>query len=92
MADSPTVPILVPLGDHFFSPDALKKAVESALEEHPGKQNILKGTVDNAGVSVVLGMQGIAGPDGQVEWKLQTAFAHDWTKGNMFGAAGSVAW
>ena len=79
--------LLLPVGNHFFTPEALKAAVDAAEADHPGKNNVLKGTVDSNGANVVLGL---ASQDGR--WKVQTAFAHDWTGSNTVGASGSVAW
>lgn len=82
--------LLIPVGlgsNHFFTPDALQKAVASAEADHPGKSNILKGTVDSNGAQVVLVM---ASQDGK--WKLQTAFSKDWQGHSSLGASGSIAW
>ena len=79
--------LLLPIGNHFFTPAALEAAVAAAEAEHPGKANVLKGTVDSNGVSVVLAL---GSKDGT--WKVHTAFSHDPTNGNTFGAGGSIAW
>ncbi len=79
--------LLIPIGAHFFTPDALQKVVATAEADHPGKANVLAGTVDSTGASVVLAMGSADG-----NWKIRTAFSHDWQNGNTFGATGSIAW
>ena len=83
----PDPTILIPVANHFFSPDALKSAVADAIKDHPGKNNVLKGTVDSTGAQVVLGLSGVNG-----NWTVQTAFKKDWQGSYSFGASGSVAW
>ena len=80
--------LLIPVGSHFFTPDALQSAVKAATDaENNGHTNALAGTVDSSGtkVALILGSK-----DGN--WKLQTAFAHDWDGANSFGAKGSYSW
>jgi hypothetical protein len=80
--------ILLPTGGgHFFTPDALAKAITAAEANHPGKANVLQGAVDADGVKVVLVL---GSQDGR--WKVATSFAKDWTGSQAFGATGSVAW
>lgn len=81
--------LLIPVGgtSHFFTPDALSKAVSDAQADHPGKDNVLKGTVDANGANVVLAL---AAKDGK--WKVATAFSKDWKGSQSFGATGSIAW
>jgi len=79
--------LLIPIGAHFFTPEALQKVVAAAEADHPGKANVLAGTVDSSGASVVLAL---GAQDGA--WRVRTAFSHDWAGGNTFGAGGSVAW
>lgn len=79
--------LLIPIANHMFSPERLAAAVEQAEKDHPGKANVLKGTVDSQGVNVVLALGNDAGT-----WKVQTAFTKDWTGSVAFGASGSVAW
>lgn len=86
MADTPQV--LVPIGNHFFTPDALQKAVGAAVAaEANGHTNAIAGTVDSNGANVALVM---TSKDGN--WQVKTAFAHDWTGNNSFGATGSYSW
>lgn len=81
--------LLIPVGgtSHFFTPDALSKAVTEAEVDHPGKANVLKGAVDSNGVNVVLAL---GSQDGK--WKVATAFSKDWKGSQSFGATGSIAW
>ena len=79
--------LLLPVGGHLFTPEALQKAAAEAMADHPGAERVLKGTVDANGISTVLV---IGAKDGHV--KVSTAFSHDWQGHNMFGASGSIAW
>lgn len=79
--------VLLPIGGHLFSVDALKRAAADAAAEHPGKNNVLKGTVDADGANVVLAMKSEDG-----HWTMQAAFSHDWQGKNTFGVGGSYAW
>ena len=80
--------LLLPVGPHFFTPDALRTAVNAATLDLPaGHTNVLAGTVDSLGAKVVLV---VGSKDGA--WRIQSAFAHDWTGHNTFGAAGSYSW
>ena len=79
--------LLIPIGAHFFTPEALQKVVAAAEADHPGKANVLAGTVDSSGAGVVLAL---GAADGR--WTVKTAFAHDWSTGNTFGVTGSIAW
>jgi hypothetical protein len=79
--------LLIPIGAHFFTPEALQKVVAAAEADHPGKANVLAGTVDSSGASVVLAL---GAADGR--WMVKTAFSHDWSGNSTFGAGGSVAW
>ena len=79
--------LLIPVGSHLFTPDALQKAAADAMTDHPGATRVLKGTVDANGINTVLVL---GSRDGQ--WKVSTAFSHDWAGNNTFGVAGSVAW
>ncbi len=80
--------LLLPVGSHFFTAEALQRAVADAAQKHPGKANVLTAQVDSAGVKTVL-MLGSA--DGN--WKVYGAFTHDWAAGgNTFAGGGSVAW
>ncbi len=79
--------LILPIGNHFFTAEALQKAVASAVADHPGKLNVLKGTVDQSGANVVL-VLGAA----DNRWTIQTAIQHDWTGDTRFGAGGSIAW
>lgn len=87
MTDTVKPAILVPLGTHFFSPEALQKAAAEAQADHPGKTKVLKGAVDSNGQQVVLALGNKEGT-----WKFSTAFSHDNASGFGLGAAGSVAW
>lgn len=83
--------LLLPIGSHFFSPEALKKAVEEAAAKHPGKTNVLLAQVDAAGIKTVLMLGN--DPLNKTQWKVYGAFSHDWaTNGNTFAGGGSVAW
>lgn len=79
--------LLIPVANHFFTPEALKTAVDKALADHPGKANVLKGTVDSTGAQVVLALSGAGG-----NWTIQTAFGKNWDGSVAFGASGSIAW
>jgi len=79
--------LLIPIGAHFFTPEALRKVVAAAEIDHPGKANVLAGTVDSNGTQVVLGLGAADG-----SWKVAAAFAHEWQGSNTFGATGSIAW
>ena len=82
--------ILLPVGSHFFTAEALQKAVAEAAVKHPGKANVLTAQVDASGVKTVL-MLGST-PKDSTAWKVYGAFTHDWTNGNTFAGGGSVAW
>lgn len=82
-----TPSVLVPIGNHFFSPESLQKAASEAIAEHPDAQRVFKGTVDANGVNTVLV---IGTKDGHA--KVSAAFSHDWTGNSAFGASGSFAW
>ena len=80
--------LLLPVGPHFFTPDALQAAATAAVANLPaGHTNVVTGAVDSNGAKVILVL---GSKDGA--WKVQTAFAHDWTGNNTFGAAGSYSW
>jgi len=84
---------LVPIGNHLFDPDQLRKIAQAALAEHPDAHSVLKGGVDSKGASVVLAMSGAFGEDGQKAWEFQTSWSYDWRKpGSVYGVGGSVAW
>jgi hypothetical protein len=79
--------LLLPVGNHFFSPEALQKAAAEAMAEHPDAKRVFKGTVDSNGVNTVLVMKSADGHS-----TISTSFSHDWTGDSKFGAAGSFAW
>ncbi len=79
--------LLLPIGNHYFSAEALQKIVASIEAEHPGKANVLAATVDSSGAQVVLALGATDGA-----WKINAAFAHQWSSGNTFGGGGSIAW
>jgi hypothetical protein len=82
--------LLLPVGSHFFTADALKKAVDEAAIKFPGKRNVLSAQVDASGIKTVLMLGSAASDDKQ--WKVYGAFTHDWANGNTFAGGGSVAW
>lgn len=83
-----TVPsLLIPVGTHLFSAEALAKAAAEAQAEHPEAKRIFKGSVDEKGISTVLVF---GSDDGRM--KVSTAFSHGWQGDNTFGASGSFAW
>lgn len=81
-----TPSVLVPVGNHFFSPESLQKAAAEAIAEHPNDKRVFKGAVDSNGINTVLV---IGSQDGRK--KFSTSFSHDWQGDNRFGASGSFA-
>lgn len=79
--------LLIPVGTHLFSADALAKLAAEASAEHPTAKRIFKGGIDDKGVSTVLVFGSESG-----RLKLSTGFSHDWQGDNKFGASGSFAW
>lgn len=81
--------ISLPVGGHFFTPEALQKAVtEATANLPPDKKNVLIGTVDASGAKVALVMK-----SQDNAWQIRTAFAHDWATGdNSLGASVVHTW
>ena len=84
-----TTSALVPVGSHFFTPEALAKASANASALHPGKSNVLSAQLDSNGFKTVL-VLGRERPG--LSWKAVAAFTHDHDSGNTFAAGGSVGW
>lgn len=81
--------ILVPLGKHLFSADALNKIAADAIGKiPPDKTSAIVGGVDADGAKVAL----VLTKHGErADVKFVTALEHDWAGGNSLGVSGVFA-
>lgn len=80
--------LMIPVGPHLFTPDALKTASLTALRDLPeGHTSAIVGAVDSTGAqaSIVFNSK-----DGH--WQAVAAFHHDWTGDNRYGGSGRYSW
>lgn len=69
--------ILVPVGSHFFTPDALQMALNKAIPQSelgPGHHGAATAAVDADGVKVA-----VIFTSNDDHWRVRTAYTHDWS-------------
>ena len=70
----------IPLGPHFFTPQALQTAIDAATKDMPATaKGAFVGTVDQSGAKVALVIRNDNG------WTIEGALAHDWNGDTQIG-------
>ena len=78
------VNLLVPVGNHFFTPEALQAAAAKALKDLPdGHTSAITGGVDSKGVETAIAFNSKDG-----HFTATAAWQHDWSGNDTFGALG----
>lgn len=81
--------VLVPVGSHFFTAQALQKALDETLPKLPdGKTIALAGALDNEGVKVAVVFQR---ESAEFNWTAKAAFEHEWTGDDKIGVTFGVS-
>lgn len=81
------MPITIPLGPHFFTPEALQKAFDATEKElKPGAKGAAVATVDVNGARVGVVFHNDNG------WQAQFAFSHEWSGDSQIGGKLIKSW
>lgn len=68
--------VLVPVGTHLFTPDALQKALDAAIPAaalQPGQHGAAVAAVDSTGAKVAMIFT-----TRDEHWRIRAAYSHDW--------------